>query len=541
MSLTRVLFLEIDAGDKHLLRSWAADGTLPTLRDLFSRGLTGDTIAPPGFFVGAIWPSLYTATNPARHGIHSLLQLRPGTYEFFRATTGEHIKRRPFWDYLSEAGRRVAVLDVPLSGISRSIRGIQSVEWGAHDAIYGFRAWPPAFEADVRERFGTHPVDRSCNDYGRAPAELAAFRDRLVEGARRKGQLTRHYLEEGGWDFFGQVFTESHCVGHQCWHLHDPSHPGHDAEIATQVGDPLRDVYQAIDAEIGQILARAGADTTVIVLAGHGMLHKRGAQFLLPEVLARLGVAVLAPVRPPDAVDRVDAALGRIWRHVPARVQRALAGVRSRARAWIDGRERPGAGWVSRIDAANSHCFLLDNGFPISGLRLNLVGREPAGLLRPGREADAFCRRLADDLLAIEDADTGVRMVRRVDRARGLCDGEYLDHLPDLIVEWSTEHRLGSATCGNPAGSHVRLRSPRIGVVEGTNGYVRTGDHRPDGMFVATGPGIRAGSLAEPVSIMDFAPTFCALLGVAMPDVDGRPIAPILGAHAWVPPQEERS
>src|SRR5262245_38022174 len=137
---TKVLFLETDAGDEQLIRGWAADGTLPTWRDLFERGLMGETIAPEGLYVGATWPSLYTSVNPARHGIHSLVQLRPGTYEFFRTATGEHIKRKPFWDCLSEAGRRVAVLDVPLSGISEALKGIQSVEWGSHDAIYGFRA-----------------------------------------------------------------------------------------------------------------------------------------------------------------------------------------------------------------------------------------------------------------------------------------------------------------------------------------------------------------------------------------------------------------
>ena len=529
-SSTKLLFLEIDAGDKFLIRRWAADGTLPNLQALLSEGITGDTIAPEGFFVGAIWPSLYTASNPARHGIHSLTQLRPGTYEFFRAPTGEHIRRKPFWDCLSEAGRRVAVLDVPLSGISKSVNGIQSVEWGAHDAIYGFRAWPPAFEADVRERFGSHPVTRSCNDYGRSAAEFAAFRDLLVEGARRKGELTRHYLGQGGWDFFGQVFTESHCVGHQCWHVHDPSHPGHDPDLAAAIGDPIRDVYAAIDREIGRILEQVGDGATAIVLAGHGMLHKRGAQFLLPDVLARLGVAVLAESRP-DPVERFDAVLGRIWKRTPPAMQRALAGVRTHARAWIDDRMPPaGLGpTVSRLDAAKSHCFLLDNGFPISGLRLNLIGREPAGLIRPGEEEEAFCRQLTDDLRALEDADTGVRMVRSVERTRDLCEGEHLDLLPDLVVVWSEEHKLGSATCGNPGGSHLRLRSPKIGIVEGTNDYARTGDHRPDGMFAAIGPGLRPGRIGRTVSIMDFAPTFCALLGVSMPDVDGRPIAELLG------------
>lgn len=527
---TRILFLEMDAGDKELVRRWAADGTLPTFAALFGRGLSGDTMSLDGLFVGAIWPSFYTAVNPARHGVHSLVQLRPGSYEFFRCTTAENLKREPFWNTLSRAGKRVAVLDVPLSGISKEINGIQSVEWGSHDANYGFRAWPPAFEADVRKRFGLHPFTESCNDIGRTPEDFKRFRDRLIEGVRAKAALTRHYLRTGGWDFFAQVFTESHCVGHQCWHLHDDAYPGHDARVAEQIGDPMRDVYVAIDRAIGEVIAEAGPETIVIVLCGHRMSHKRGAQFLLPEILVRLGVAVCRDAPAAARASALDAILTWAWQRTPAELRKRLQTTRNRLRDWLDGRfsDAVTVPSVSRLDAANSHCFLMDSGFPVSGLRLNLAGREPNGLLRPGDEADAFCDRLAQDLLALESADTGVRMIKAVKRTRDLYAGEYLHLLPDLLVEWSDELMLGSAACGNPAGSHVRIRSDKLGIVAGTNNYCRTGDHRPEGVFVACGPGIAHGRLERTVSIMDFAPTFAALLDVELTDVDGKPIAELL-------------
>ena len=153
---TKVLFLEIDAGDKFVLQNGAAEGWLPNIRSLLDRGLVGDTLAPEEFFVNGIWPSLYTGVDPAKHGMHGLVQLKTGTYDFYRCYIGEHIKRKPFWSFLSEAGKRVAILDIPLSGITEDIDGIQSVEWGAHDGS-GFRAWPKAFEEDVLSRFGQYP------------------------------------------------------------------------------------------------------------------------------------------------------------------------------------------------------------------------------------------------------------------------------------------------------------------------------------------------------------------------------------------------
>jgi len=236
---TDVLFLEIDAGDKHLILEWARAGVMPNVQALLARGLVGHTMAPRGFFVGSIWPSFYTGVSPARHGIHSLVQLNDNSYEIAVHPTGEHVKREPFWNYLSRAGQRVAVLDIPLSGISEGLNGIQTVEWGSHDENYGFRAWPPALKAEISSRFGLHPQAGTCNVEHRRPNDFVTFRDTLVRGVRAKADLTCHYLRQGGWRFFGQVFTESHCVGHQCWHLHDPAHPGHDPEVARVTGDPI--------------------------------------------------------------------------------------------------------------------------------------------------------------------------------------------------------------------------------------------------------------------------------------------------------------
>lgn len=115
-SPARVLFLEVDAGDKLLVENWARDGTLPTFARLLRDGLVGDSDSVDGFFVGATRPSLYTGANPANHGIHSLVQLRPGTYDFLRCYTGEHRREGLFMALGPGIGRgrldrRVSIMD----------------------------------------------------------------------------------------------------------------------------------------------------------------------------------------------------------------------------------------------------------------------------------------------------------------------------------------------------------------------------------------------------------------------------------------------
>ena len=80
----------------------------------------------------------------------------------------------------------------------------------------------------------------------------------------------------------------------------------------------------------------------------------------------------------------------------------------------------------------------------------------------------------------------------------------------------------------NRAGPIFSVASSKVGTVAGTRGGYRTGDHTPDGMFLARGPKVTAGCAPEPVSAMDYAPTVAALLGVDLAGVDGRPISVIV-------------
>jgi len=137
--------------------------------------------------------------------------------------------------------------------------------------------------------------------------------------------------------------------------------------------------------------------------------------------------------------------------------------------------------------------------------------------------SDAFSHGLTANLLNITDERTSRPLIRRILRTADLYAGQHLDHLPDLLVEWSDEVPTGSTSVGKGAGAIVRASSSKIGVIEGANEYCRTGEHRQFGLFVAAGPMIRPGALTNEISLLDLAPTLARYLGVDLPDCDGRP------------------
>jgi predicted AlkP superfamily phosphohydrolase/phosphomutase len=526
MASRRIVMLGIDAANPALLHEWVRDGTLPNLASLLARGLSAPTQSLAGFFVGSTWPSLYTGTTPARHGFHYQAQLRPGTYDLHLPQEDRLVKSPAFWHFLSEAGKRVAILDVPLTQLEPHINGIQMVEWGGHDAVYGFRTNPPELAQVIDRRFGRHPAGPTCDGVRRSSADYRQFADRLVSGVQLKTRITRELLGQEQWDFFAQVFTETHCAGHQCWHLHDERHPAFDAGVAAAAGDPIRSVYVAVDRAIGEIVRDAG-DALVLVVSAHGMSSSFGAQFLLRDILSRLEVTRLpaASVARSKPESAIHARARIVWHTLPARLRATLEPVRDLLTH--NDRALPAAISLG-VDAQNSRCFPVGNGLAVGGIRLNIAGREPFGMLQPGAATDSFVAELCESLAEIVDQRTGKPLIRRVSRTCDLYEGPFLDALPDLLVEWSDDIATGSSRVGTGRGARVSAWSARIGHIEGENSYCRTGEHRPGGMFVAAGPGVAAGRIARTISILDFAPTICGILGVPLAVSDGSPITELI-------------
>ncbi len=63
----------------------------------------------------------------------------------------------------------------------------------------------------------------------------------------------------------------------------------------------------------------------------------------------------------------------------------------------------------------------------------------------------------------------------------------------------------------------------------GTHGYPAS-DPELDGVFIAWGYGIKPGVKLGRISNLDVAPTIAELLGVKLPDIEGRPLTEILQA-----------
>jgi len=492
----------LDAADRDLLLAGCDQGRLPNLRRMRDEGCWGRVEMLPGFGSGAAWPSCFTGVSPARHGRYFYRQVRHGDYEA-RRFSDDDFHARPIWDVLGEAGRRVVVFDVPKAGLSSDLNGIQVVDWLVHGPVYKeLRTWPASVADELAATYGLDPLPQCDRPGMRTPAEHAALRDLFLARIREKERATLDYLDREPWDLFFTVFADPHCVGHQCWHVRDPSHPAYDPAAAAAVGDPVLDVYSEIDASIGRIVSRLDDDVAVVVLSVTGMGPNYTGNFVLDEILRRLDGQ--QKTRSLDWLVRAKMQAKKIlptelrkrWRRTSRRIE-----------------ER-----VAHADRERRRFFTVPHNDIAGAVRVNLIGREPGGLVHPD-ELDSIYESLRKDLLEIRNLDTDRPVVADVVRIADHCEGGQIDDMPDFFVLWHRDARI------------ERVGSPRIGEIVYRQRGNRTGDHNSDCVFFATGAGFRKGEI-EPVSLMDFAPTLAALTDVPLPASDGRPIAALCGEVA---------
>lgn len=495
----RVVVVGLDAADASLLIDGIDDGRYPTLAHLRDVGSWGLVESPSGFGSGAVWPSFATGVSPATHGRYYYQQVQPGSYEAmpFRA---EQFAAKPMWEQVSDGGRSVAVVDVPKMGLSTDIDGEMVVDWMVHGPVYHeTRTFPASYRADLVGEFGADQMPRCDSSGGRTSAEHRELIEILQDRIRRRTAMTTDLLDRRPRDLVLTVFGDSHCIGHQAWHIRDEQHPLHDADTFREIGDPIDQVYGSIDESIGRILEHVDSDTTFVVFAGTGMGPNYSGNHLLDDVLRRL-----------EGVTETSSAT--LVRRLKLFAKRIVPGVlRDRAQRMKRRVEEK----TSVGDRARRRAFAVPHNEIAGAVRLNIVGRERDGLVDPG-DVDAYVERLTQSLLALRNVETGDPVVARVSLVRNESHGDRLDHLPDLFVVWNRSHAINGVT------------SDEVGEIRKADSKSRTGDHSPDSAFFAIGPRVRPGRV-DGTSIYDFAPSILALLGVEPHRSDGKIIDGLVG------------
>ena len=265
------------------------------------------------------------------------------------------------------------------------------------------------------------------------------------------------------------VFDATDRIQHMFWRYTEQGHPAAAGRDGAEHRDAIQKLYQHNDAMVGRVIERLRDGDVLMVISDHGFSSfRRGIN--LNSWLRHEGYLTLK-----------------------------------------DGADGTGE-WLRDVDwqATKAYCLGL------SGMFLNLRGRERDGIVAPGAEASALKAEIIAKLNGLPDGDRGEIGIREVFDTATLYEGPYVDNAPELLIGYNAGYRT-SWDCAT-------------GVVAGPvfedNARPWSGDHGIDPRLV---PGVffcnRAIDSDQP-SLIDIAPTALRLFGIEPPAyMDGRPLA----------------
>jgi predicted AlkP superfamily phosphohydrolase/phosphomutase len=498
----KTMIIGLDGVPLDIIQHWAKEGYLPTLRRLMDTGTVGRlrSAVPPTS--GPSWSSFMTGMNPGKTGIYDFLYRREGTYSFPPVNASQR-SGTTIWRYLSDAGFRVGVLNLPMSYPVEQINGFMVSGWmtpyNATDYIH-----PPELAAELEESVGNYRIyPTETFSEGRRETFLQATYDLLDMRTR----TALHLASTKPWDLLMTVFFDTDRVLHQLWHYMEPDHPWRtDNEDREWV---VRNYFQKVDESIARLLEYADDETLVIVLSDHGM--GRANNFIvLNNWLLETGLLRLKKdpwTRFKELMFRNGFTLRNI--HQIADRLRLARQAEYVAGYFVDHLLK--LAFLSFLDVDWSQSKAYSFGRHLGSVYVNVKGREPQGIVDPGAEYEAVRDEIESLAYDFRDPRTGRKLIGQVLRREDVYNGPHLDRAPDLILRPTEPSDIffGLADFGH---------RETVSTV-----YRYSGMHRDYGMLIMNGPGIRSGHPLEGAVIHDIAPTVLHIMGQPVPlDMDGQ-------------------
>jgi predicted AlkP superfamily phosphohydrolase/phosphomutase len=475
------LLIGVDGATFTVLDPYMERGVMPFLGGLVKRGTRASlrSVMPP--LTPPAWTSLMTGKRPGQHGVFDFFQKEEPDSVYFHFASSQDIGSATIWSLASDQGRRVISVNFPLMFPPPAVDG-----WIVPGGMMPWRqlrlgCHPPGLFDRLKALPGFKPKQMLDMELevkaieGCPDDEYAQWVESHIQREQRWAEVARHLVREHRAELIGVMFDGVDKLQHLCWRFIDPAcRPARPSEWEREMIERCERYFNTLDAMIADLIALAGPEATVILASDHGFGATREV-FHVNSWLERQGYLSWADRSNGDAdrdgTDRDGTELGfaEMTRHVHA----------------VD--------WTRTLAYAAT----------ASSQGINIVSRIP-GTDEPLPE-DAR-RKLAEELAE------GLRAVRRPDDERPLVD-----------EVWSREEAFsGPYEELGPDVSLILADGGTISILPSETLVTRReelrGHHRWEGIFIATGPGIRAGAEVDELSIVDVAPLVLHRLGLAVPD-----------------------
>lgn len=496
--MSKLIVIGIDGASPDLMVPWMDQGMLPNFQKIRQDGVFGRLISVPNQRSAAAWSSFITGINPGKHGIFEFYERIPGKHNirFTRAASRDGIS---FWKYLSDNGKTVIVVNMPMTYPAEKIKGclISGIDAPGKNSP-GFSN-PAKLLEEIEQEIGPYIQEPGVTTLVVAGEKGKAFR-KIIQSVRQRGKTIRYLMSKYNWDTTVVVFRETDPAQHCFWKYMDDS--------VSELENAVLRVYQEIDREIGKILSSIGNDYHVLVMSDHGFGFRQHGSGCLNEWLHKAGFLKFKKdnggMAVPSVLKNGYQFLEKILsRRLKEKLFGLFPGLINRVQSKM---------FFGGIDWENTIAYA-DNIMPV--VWINTSDFSPTGV-----RSEEYWKVVSDLKSELSErcleGTTGRKVIEWVKHREEIYAGRHINKAPDLLIRWKESERIEGLRYGTE-GTPI---SPRHPTREFT---VISGDHRPMGIFMAAGDGIKRHYKIQDLNIVDVTATAIYLNLVPVPRyLDGR-------------------
>lgn len=469
---------------------------LPTFQKIMREGVNGTLISTIPPCTPTAWASLATGVNPGKHGVYDFWD-RKGNKPV--PVTSYSIQRETLWSMLNEVGRKVILLNAPMTYPPRKIRGILVTGFMTPGNIP--HTYPPDFKKRLFREFPQYSIDPRTYPIpaGPGPDEHLSCLEESYDLLKERREVTLYLMENFDWDLFVSVFTCTDSIQHYFWKYMDPTHPVHNPDASKTLKEAIPKAYKIIDDSIKEIMKRIDEDTLLIVMSDHGFGPIYKCVFLnnYLKTLGLLSISVKGAIMP-IVIERFLESLKTRLPHVSKFVLEASKTFFQKIQSKAE--NVPSLQFSEYIDWAQTKAYSLG---ALGDLSVN------RSVLKSSREYEDLIKYLIQKLFELTDPEDHENIVDKVFRKQQIYTGQFVEKAPDLfLVMRKMTYMTSASLIGNQ-------------IVEPSSGY--SASHKMEGILFMHGKNLKRGQTLGNCNIMDLAPTILYLMGVRFPsDLDGR-------------------
>jgi predicted AlkP superfamily phosphohydrolase/phosphomutase len=484
----RTIILGVDGLTFRVLHPLMERGDLPNFQRLKQQGCEAilESRYPP--LTPPAWLSLSTGLKPARHGVYDFWgyeeQQEGETARKARVQTRRKAGKA-IWNILSEYGKQVLVINVPMTYPPEAVNGIMVSGYMTPSSDVDF-TYPTSFKEELYHIVPGYQIDLELHNIWGKPRAKELLIDATLQMTEQRIKLMMHLLKEKPWDFCYVGFVGPDRLQHSLW------------EEISALETRATEYFRLLDHGLGLILEQLGPDDNLFIVSDHGF---QGAtttfainEYLYSKKLLRLS----------SSDERNRTSRYADLKHMLK--QMGLISVVRRVRDTLKGYG------VLKSHFKNYNQPLLTD---IDWERT--IAYVPSATGFPGGYVDIFFKEnlpaeslteLAADLKRQVDPKSGKPLVNAVYTKEVFGTGPYAPREPHLLV-LPSEGVTFRMDLGNK-----RFWDEAKKIV---------GTHQKDGVLYVYGSGIKRNFKASNAEIYDLVPTVLRSMGLPLPySFDGR-------------------